>query len=157
MLDVPWASLKAVRLCGECTDWANLHGVAREVRAKRLVRKRHYLRIVSTTCKRNQRITSNFVGKASATIAQNAALAIEIHIVANRDWLFVVSLFFNKTAFARAMTKCLVLQRALATLVAYRTIERMISKQQLKNTLLCFFNALSLGIYNLAFCNWRHA
>ena len=128
MFDVPRTSLKSVRLCGERTNWANLHSVAREVRAKWLVRKCHYLRIVSTTCKRNQRITSNFVSKARATIAQNATLTIEIHIFTYGDWLFVVTLLFNEAALTRAMAKCLILQRALATFVAHRAIERMVGK-----------------------------
>jgi hypothetical protein len=156
MLDVPWASPKSVRLCGKRANWANLHRVAREIRAKRLIWERHNLRIVSATRKRNQCIASNFVGKARATIAQDTTLAIEIHIVTNGDWLFVVSLLFNKAALAWAMTKCLVLQRALAALVAYWTIERMVSEQQLEHTLLGFFNALGFGINNLAFCNWSH-
>jgi hypothetical protein len=68
-----------------------------------------------------------------------------------------VALLFNKSAFARTMTKCLVLQRALATFVAHWAVERMIRKQQLEHTLLGFLDALGLGINNLTFCNGRHA
>ena len=157
MLDVPWTSLKSIRLCSERTNWTNLHSVARKVRAKRLVGKRHYLRVVSTTRKRNQCIASNFVGKARATIAQDATFAIEIHVFTNGDWLFVVSLLFNKAALARTMTKCLVLQWAFATLVTHWAIERMICKQQFEHALLGFFDAFSCRIDHLTICNWCHA
>ena len=69
----------------------------------------------------------------------------------------IVTLLFNKATLARAMTKCLVLQWALATLVADRAIERMISEQQLEHAFLGFLDAFGLGINNLALCNWRHA
>ena len=55
------------------------------------------------------------------------------------------------------MAKCLVLQRALAALVAHWAIERMIRQQQLEHALLGFFNAFSCSVDYLTICNWCHA
>ena len=135
-LQVPWTRLEAVRLCRERAHRTDLHGVAAEVARERLVRERGDLGGVAAAGEMNERIACHFVGKAGATIAQDATLAVEQHQFANGDGLFVVALFFDVAALARTMAERLILQRALAALVADWAIEWMVCEQQLDDALL---------------------
>ena len=58
------------------------------------------------------------------------------HEVADRDRLLVVALLLDVAALARAVAERLVLQRALAALVAHRAVERVVGEQQLEHALL---------------------
>ena len=157
LFQVPRACLEAVWRCREGADRTDLHGVARKIRAERFVGKRHDLRVVAPTRERDQWVASHFASKASAAIAQNAALTIQEHQVADGNRLFVVALFFDVTALAGAMRKRLVLQRALPAFVAHRTIQRMISKQQLEHTFLRALGRLRSSGHHLAFGHRSHA
>ena len=68
-----------------------------------------------------------------------------------------MTLFFYVTALARAMAESLVLQRALAALVAHWAIQRMIGKQQFEDAFLRFFDAFGCCANHLAFGNRCHA
>ena len=68
-----------------------------------------------------------------------------------------MSLLFDKTTFAWAVAKRLILQRALAAFIANRAIEWMICQQQFEHTLLGFFDAISCCAHNLTLGHWRHA
>ena len=133
---VPWARLEAVGLCSERANRADLHSVAAEVARKWLIGERGHLSGVASARELNECITSDFVGKTGAAIAQNATLAVEQHQFANGDGLFVMTLLFDVAALARAMAERLILQRAFATLIANRAIEWVVRKQQLDNALL---------------------
>ena len=77
----------------------------------------------------NQRVASDFVGEASATVAQNATLTVEVDDVADGDRLLVVALLFDIAAFAGTAADRLILQRAFATLVAHRAVQRVVGEQ----------------------------
>ena len=84
----------------------------------------------------DQRVAGHLVGEAGAAIAQDAALAVEQHQVADRDRLLEVALLLDVAALARAVAERLVLQRALTALVADRAVERVVGEQQLEHALL---------------------
>ena len=84
----------------------------------------------------DQLVTGDLVGEAGATIAQDAALAVEQHVLAERDRLFVVALLLDVTALAGAVTERLILERAFAALVTHRAVERVVRQQQFEHALL---------------------
>ena len=61
-----------------------------------------------------------------------------------------MQLLFGEAAVVQAVTECHVLQFALAALVAYGTIERMIREQELDHVLACFVNLIGVGLYDHA-------
>ena len=136
LLEVPRPGLEAVRRRGQRADRADLHGVAGEVRRERLVGERHDLGLVAALGEADQRIAGDLVGEAGAAVAQDAALAVEQHEVADRDRLLEVPLLLDVAALAGAVAERLVLQRALAALVADRAVERVVGEQQLEDALL---------------------
>ena len=104
--------------------------------AERLVGERHHLRLVAALGEVDQRVAGDLVGEAGAAVAQDAALAVEQHEVADRDRLLEVPLLLDVAALARTVAERLVLQRALAALVADRAVERVVGEQQLDDALL---------------------
>ena len=98
---------------------------------ERLVGERHHLGLVAPLGEVDQRVAGDLVGEAGAAVAQDAALAVEEHEVADRDRLLEVALLLDVAALARAVAERLVLQRALAALVADRAVERVVGEQQL--------------------------
>ena len=84
----------------------------------------------------DQRVAGDLVGEAGAAVAQDAALAVEQHEIADRDRLLEVPLLLDVAALARTVAERLVLQRALAALVAHRAVERVVGEQQLDDAFL---------------------
>src|SRR4029079_7958785 len=136
LVEIPRACLEAVRLRGERTDRADLHRVAAEVADEGLVGEREDLRVVATAGEADQRVTGDLVGETRATVAQDAALPVEQHQIADRDRLFEVPLLLDVPALTGAMAEGLVLQRALAALVADRAVERMVRQEQFDDAFL---------------------
>ena len=95
-----------------------------------------HLGLVAALREADQRVAGDLVGEAGAAVAQDAALAVEQHEVADRDRLLEVALLLDVAALARAVAERLVLQRALAALVAHRAVERVVGEQQLEHALL---------------------
>ena len=127
---------------GQRADRADLDGVAGEVRGERFVGERHHLGVVAPADEVDQLVAGDLVGEARAAVAQDAALTVEEHEVADRDRLLVVALLLDEPALAGAVAERLVLQRALAALVAHRTVERMVGEQQLEHALLGALDAV---------------
>ena len=146
LLEVPRPGLEAVRRRGQRADRADLHRVAGEVRRERLVRERHHLGLVAALHEADQRVAGDLVGEAGAAVAQDAALAVEQHEVADRDRLLEVALLLDVAALARAVAERLVLQRALAALVAHRAVQRVVGEQQLEDALLGPLRRRRLGV-----------
>ena len=136
LFEVPRPRLEPVRRRRQRADRADLHGVAREVRGERLVGERQHLRRVAAVGEADQRITGHLVGEARAPVAQDAALPVEQDEIADRDRLLEVALLLDVPALPRAVAERLVLQRALAALVADGTVERVVGEQQLEDALL---------------------
>src|SRR5262249_40051865 len=60
--------------------------------------------------------------------------------------LLPVALFLDETAFAGAVSESLILQRALAALIADRTVQRVVDKQELQHALLGLFGHGTAGV-----------
>src|SRR5438132_1512839 len=73
-------------------------------------------------------IAGNLVGEARAARALDAAFAIEVHERRQGDGLLEVALLLDEARLAGAERERLILQRALAALVAHRAIERVIDQ-----------------------------
>ena len=157
LLEIPRAGLEAVRRRSERTDRADLHGVAGKVGTERLVRERHHLGVVASAGERDQRITGDLAGESCAAITENAALAVEVHEIADGNRLFVVALFFDVTTFAWSVGERLILQRALSAFVAHRTVEWVVRQQQFEHALLRAFGRIGRGRHHLSFGDRRHA
>ena len=85
-------------------------------------------------------------GEAGAAGALNAALAVEQHQVRNGDGLLEVALLFDEAGLAGAVGQRLVLQRALAALVADGAVERMVGEQELEHAVLRLLDLLRRGV-----------
>jgi hypothetical protein len=159
LLEIPRASLESIRLSRERPDRADLHRVAREIAAERLVREREHLCVVAARCEVNERVARHFVGEPRAAIAQDAPLTIEQDDVADRNRLLVVALLLDEAALTRTVAERLVLERALTTLVAHRTIEGMVRQQQFENALVRTLHLRCVGAHHLTVghrCHARH-
>ena len=102
--------------------------------------------VVAAAGEVDQRVAGHLVGEAGAAVAQDAALAVEEHEVADRDRLLEVALLLDEAALARAVAERLVLQRALAALVAHRAVERVVGEQQLETPSWAFLRRRRLGV-----------
>src|SRR5207302_2974811 len=67
-----------------------------------------------------------------AARTQNAALTVEQHLRGDRDRLLIRPLLVTEAALAVAVAHRLVLQRALAALVADRAVEGMVEQKELE-------------------------
>ena len=81
-------------------------------------------------------LAGDLFGKAGATGALDAALPVEQGEGAEGDGLGPVPFLLDEAALARAAGDRLVLQRALAALVADRAVERMVDEEELEHALL---------------------
>ena len=81
-------------------------------------------------------LAGDLVGEADAAAALDAALAVEQHQLGDGDGLGPVALLLEEPALARPVGEDLVLQRALAALVAHRAVERMVDEQELEHPVL---------------------
>ncbi len=157
LVEVPGPSLEAVRLGGEGTDRADLDGVAREVGRERVVGEGVDLGLVASVDEVDERVARHLLGEAGAAIAQDAALAIQVHEVADGDGLLEVSLLLDEAGLARAVRVRLVLQRALAALVADRAVERVVGEQELEDAVLGLLGGVGLRRHGHAVGHRDHA
>ena len=141
-MDSTWSrsqgrALKRYGVGGERADRADLHGVAAEVRGERLVREGVDLRS-------GRRGPWKWISGSPATsLAKRVQRSHRMqrsrsrqHEVADRDRLLEVALLLDEAALARAVGQRLVLQRALAALVADRAVERVVDQQELEHAVL---------------------
>ncbi len=84
----------------------------------------------------DERVAGDLVGEPGAALAQHAPLAVEQHAGGDRDRLGEGPLDVVETAVGPAVAHRLVLQRALAALVADRAVQRVVDEQQLHDALL---------------------
>ena len=136
LLEVPRPGLEAVRRRGERADRADLHGVAAEVRGERVVRERVDLGLVAAVLEVDQRVAGHLLREPGAAVAEDAALAVELHEVADRDRLLEVPLLLDHPRLAGPVGERLVLERALAALVAHGAVERVVDEEELEDAVL---------------------
>ena len=94
------------------------------------------LGLVAAVLEVDQRVAGHLLGEPGAAVAEDAALAVEVDEVADRDRLLEVPLLLDEAALARPVGDRLVLQRALAALVAHRAVERVVDEQELEDAVL---------------------
>ena len=134
--EVERAGAEAVGRAGEGAHRADLHGVAGEVALERLVLVDADLLQRTALDERDERVAGDLLGEAGAAGAEHAALAVEQHLRGDVDRLGVGALDVLEAGGRAARAHRLVLQGALAALVAHRAVERVVDEQQLHDALL---------------------
>ena len=119
-----------------------------EVAGEGVVREGVDLRLAAAVLEVDQRVAGDVLGEAGAPVAEDAALAVEGHEVADRDRLLEVPLLLDEPALARAVGHRLVLEGALAALVADRAVERVVHEQELEDAVLGLLRGLALGLHD---------
>src|SRR6185295_3250124 len=122
LLQVPRPGLEPVGLGRQRADRADLDGVATEVGRDRVVRERLDLRRVAPAGEGDERVTGHVRREPGAAVAEDAALPVEVDERADRDGLLEVALLLDEPALSRSVAEGLVLERALAALVAHRAV-----------------------------------
>ena len=121
---------------GQCAHRTNIGGVTREDRIETGLRVGHDLQLAASLVETDDRVAGHLVAEAHAARALDAAFAVEIDQLTQRNVLGQVILFVEeKTALSRPIGHGLVLQRAFAALVANRTIQRMRGEQEFDDVL----------------------
>ncbi|CDQ45988.1 hypothetical protein BN1047_03891 [Mycolicibacterium neoaurum] len=120
----------------ERTDRTDLHGVAGEVRVEGLTVGDADLLQRTAFQQLDERVAGDLVGEPGAPGAEHTTLAIQQHLCREVDGLRIGPFHIGETRVRTTVRHRLVLQRALATLVAYRAVQRMIDQQQLHHAVL---------------------
>jgi hypothetical protein len=128
LVQVPRAGGEAVGHGGERSDRADLHGVAREVRGEGELGERVHLQGLRPPDEVDLGLARHLVGEAGAPAALDAALPVEQHQLGDGDGLLEVALLLDETRLARAVGQGLILEGALAALVAHRAVERVVDQ-----------------------------
>ena len=135
------AGPEPVLRAGQRADRADLHGVAGEVRVERASLASgsiaDLLAAATALHQVDELVAGDLVGEPGAALAEHAPLAVEQHLGARSSIGFGYSRLcsWNRVS-ARPVRHRLVLQRALAALVAHRAVERVVDQQQLHDPLL---------------------
>ncbi len=140
-LDIPGPGREPVRRGRERTDRTELDHVAREVRRERVVGEGVDLRRVASADEVDERVAGHLLAEAGATVAEDAPLAVEQHERGDLDRLGEVALLLDEAALARTEAEGLVLERALAALVADRAVERVVDEEELEHPVLGLLDA----------------
>src|SRR5439155_12110045 len=130
---VPRPRLEPPHARREGADGAEIDDVAAEDRGQGLVELARDERLDAALAGRQLLLPRDLVVVASAPIAEHAALAIESDVRREGDRLFEVEPRPIDSARRVSVAECEVLQRALATLVAHRAVERMVHELELEN------------------------
>ena len=92
-----------------------------------------------------RRIARDLGREPRAAAALDAALPVEQHQVADRDRLLEVALLLDEARLAGPERERLVLERALATAVAHRAVERVVDEQELEHAVLRGLHGVDSG------------
>src|SRR4029453_19369215 len=136
VLDLPRARLEAVERGGQRPDRTELHHVSGEGGAIRLVLEGRDHRLAPAVAGDQLSVLRDLVGEARAAVAEDAALAVERDQRRDGDRLFESELREPHPCGAGPVAERQILQRALAALVAYGTVERMVDEDELERRLL---------------------
>ena len=142
LIEVPGPGGEPVGRRRERAHRADLHRVAAEVGLERLRREGRDLDRLAAPGEVDLRFAGHLGREAGAACALDAALAVEQHEVADGDRLLEVALLLNEAGLARAVGQGLVLQRALAALVAHRAVERVVGQEELQHPVLGLLDPL---------------
>ena len=145
LVQVPRTGREAVGRRGERADRADLHRVAAEVGRERLGRESGDFHALAPPGEVDLGFTRHIGREPGAAGALDTALTIEQHQVRNGDRLLEVALFLDEPALPGPVRQRLVLQWALAALVADRAVERVIRQEELEDTVLCLLDLFGVG------------
>jgi hypothetical protein len=125
-----------VRRAGERADRADLDRVAGEVGLERLVLRHADLLLRAALEQVDERVAGDLLREPGAALAEHAALAVQKDLRGDRQRLGERPLLVDEPGVRAAGAHRLVLQRAFATLVADRAVQRVVDEQQLHHPLL---------------------
>ena len=156
-LQVEGPRLEAVGRRGERTHRADLHDVAGEVGIVGVLLVEPDLLQRAAFHQRDERVAGDLLREPGAAGAQHAAFAVEEDLRGDVDRLRVGAFHPAVTRLAVPVAERLVLQGALAALVADGAVERVVDQQQLQDALLGAFRhgRADLGAHHHALGN-RH-
>ncbi len=150
LVQVPGAGGEAVGRRRERADRADLHRVAAEVGGEGLGRERRDLDGLAAPREVDLRLARHLGREAGAAGALDAALTVEQHQVGDGDGLLEVALLLDEAALPRAVGQCLVLQRALAALVAHGAVEGVVGQQEFEHPVLGLLDPVVGGVHHHA-------
>ena len=128
--------LEPVGRRGQGPDRADLDHVAGEGALVRLVLVDGHLLQGPALEQLDERVAGDLAGEAGAAGAEHAALPVQQHRLGDLDRLLVAALGLDEARLPRPVGQGLVLERALAALVAHGAVERVVDQQQLEVALL---------------------
>ncbi len=102
--------------------------------------------MVAAVVECDEGITGDVVCHPDASIAQDAALAVEEHHIGDRYWFLERSLGLNESTLAWSGGHRLILKRAFATLVAHGTVKWVIDEKELEDSLLRLLDDIGFGV-----------
>ena len=146
VLDVPGPRAEAVGVGGQRAYWAELGDVAVERRDVRPLVEGAYEGLVAALEQLQLLVLGHLLAEADAAVAEDAALAVDRHQRRELERFLEVALGIGEPALARAPSHRDVLERALAALVADRTVERVVDEQELDDRVLCLLHPVGLRV-----------
>ena len=150
LLDVPRPRAEAVGPRGERADGAQLDDVAAERRDVRVAVERADERVRAALVQDELVVLADLLAEAHAAVAEDAALAVDRDQRAQRERLLEVALGLDEARDAAAPAERVVLQRALAALVADRAVERVVDEQELEDGLLRLLHPRRVRVHDHA-------
>ncbi len=146
LIEVPGPRREAIGRRGQRAHRADLHRVAAEVGLEGLGGEGGDLDRLAAAREVDLRLAGHLGREAGAAGALDTALAVEQHEVGDGDGLLEVPLLLDESALARAVGQRLVLQRALAALVADGAVQRVVGQQELEHAVLGLLDPLVGGV-----------
>ena len=131
--EVERASLEAVVGAGQGTDRADLDDVAREEALVGAAGVDADLAQAATLGQRDEVVAADLGPEPGAALAEHAAFPVEQHLCRDVHRLRIGALDALVTRLPGPVAHGLVLQRALAALVANRAVQRMVDQQELQH------------------------
>ncbi len=144
--EVERAGPEAVLGAGQRSHRADLDGVAGEVAFERLLLVDADLLQGTALEKGDERVAGDLLGEAGAASAQDAALPVEEDLRRDVDRLGERALDAREPGLTATVGHRLVLQRALAALVADGAVQRMVDEQELHDALLRLVRGRARGL-----------
>src|SRR5262249_41409904 len=154
---VPRPRPKAVGGAGQRADRTDLHRVPDELAVDGLGERRPDLAVVAALEPLQRVIPGNDLAEPHAPPAEDAPLAVEDEHRPHADVLAKGALGFNEPPLPRPKLERVVLQRALAALVADRAVQRVVHQQELEDALLAGLHALGLRAHDHVFADLLRA
>jgi hypothetical protein len=134
--EVERAGSEAVGGAGQGAHRTDLHGVAGEIGLERLLVGCADLLLDAALEQVDEWVTRNLGGEAGAALTEHAPFSVEQHVARDRDRLREGPLDIVESGVSPTVAHRLVLQRALATLIADGTVQRVVDQEHLHDALL---------------------